>query len=919
MAHPIRSRRVTIAAGVLSVALVAPLVVAPESTTPFVSVAQAQTSDAFNERYTTSNFWEVDEAVVEGLELEPGTTVAQTTNTIWSWQFRNEDGKLIIGRPRSGFGAGDKDIRVKVTPATGSAYTTTLKLTVVDAEPEAVDKDKFNESYTTANFWGVGEAVIEGLELDPETKVSPTTSTVFNWNFRNDDGTLTLIRPSNPGSFKAGEQEINVSVSEPNGVKYTTTLKVNVVDQAPESVEKPKLEQRYDTANFWNVNEAAIEGLELDPETKISTTANAIWNWTLRNDGGKLTLVRPTSSASYSTGEKDINVAVAEANGLNYTATLKVNVVEQAPEPVEQPKLEQRYPTANFWNANEAVVEDLELEPGTTIAPRANTAFNWGFRNDDGKLTLIRPSSAAAFNTGDQDIPVTVTEENGLNYPATLKVKVLDQRTAKEWEEQLQKTYDMDFEKSAAPKPLTEITLPEGVELSKKEIIHPSGWGVSVENGVVNVKPAATFIEGFFELPVTVNDGTDTFEAKLRINARNPQSSATDVAGGVAGTLGKLLGGLLGVPNLGNLLGGLLGGGGSGDGSGDGSGGGSGRLINIVVTNNANNNGSPNVNVVVTGNANNNGSNNGSNNSVVITDNANPRDNFSNNGNPVITNNGNPVITGNANNNGSNNGSNNTVTDNGNPSVIITDNANPRDNFSNNGSNNSAVVTGNANPVITGNANNNGSNNSAIVTGNANPTVDIRDNGSNNSAIVTGNANPSVIVTGNANPQIGGGLGSALGGSSKRGEQGGEGGQDAGKGGSSNGGSSGNGSSIGADVETTGGLSDPRCIASLAGLGVPLLLAIPVALAQSVGAPGASGLAPQLQRTLEDAARNFGVQPTDLTAVAGGVIGAILTVAAIGAATTCIPKVRNVGVEIRGPQKPGLSTAALPAVEPKAV
>ena len=115
MAHPIRSRRVTIAAGVLSVALVAPLVATPESTTPFVSVAQAQTADAFAERFTTSNFWEVDEAVVEGLELEPGTTVAQTTNTIWSWQFRNEDGKLIIGRPRSGFGAGDKDIRVKVT------------------------------------------------------------------------------------------------------------------------------------------------------------------------------------------------------------------------------------------------------------------------------------------------------------------------------------------------------------------------------------------------------------------------------------------------------------------------------------------------------------------------------------------------------------------------------------------------------------------------------------------------------------------------------------------------------------------------------------------------------------------------------------------------------------------------------------
>ena len=57
-----------------------------------------------------------------------------TTKTISNWGFRNDGGALVLIRPQSAtaFQSGDQDIKVKVAPATGAAYTTTLKVSIVD-------------------------------------------------------------------------------------------------------------------------------------------------------------------------------------------------------------------------------------------------------------------------------------------------------------------------------------------------------------------------------------------------------------------------------------------------------------------------------------------------------------------------------------------------------------------------------------------------------------------------------------------------------------------------------------------------------------------------------------------------------------------------------------------------------------------
>ncbi|PLA38283.1 hypothetical protein CYJ46_04205 [Corynebacterium coyleae] len=833
MAKTVRSRRVSIAAGALSLALVAPFV-SPVSITP---VAAAVDASAFDTTYTTTNFWDVDEAVVEGLVLEPGDKVEATALLLArnKWRFRTSGCNLILIRPEAAisFGKGNQNIAVKVTKADGSSFDTTLKVNVVDKKAE-------------------GNTFTEPADACP-TPEEPT--------------------PETPTSEEPAP---------------TTT--------AP--AEEPTSEPAPTTAT---------------PPAEESSTSNA-----------------PKTTANAFNG---------------------------------------RFNTANFWNKKEAVVEGLKLQPGDTVAPTTNTIFNWNFRNDNGTLTVIRPQSATAFGTGNKDIAVKVTPAEGEAFTTTLRLNVIDERPVGDWEKELEKTYPVDFEKSTSAKTLDALKLPKGVTLSKGGVSLPTGWSVTTDADGVRITPPATFTEGDIELPVSVEqvhaDGTkDTFKATLKIAAKNPSKTPAEVAGTAADILGPLLGSIIGGATGGTGLGSLIGnliGGGKGEGSEGGSGGngsGAGGLLGnllggllgggkdgksplegivkvevqpsgIIVTGNANptveirdngsNNGSGNS-VVVTNNANPTVDirDNGSNNSVVVTDNANPRDNFNNNGNPsvVITDNLNPVITGNMNDNGSNNGSNN--------SVVVTNNANPviTNNANNNGSNNSAIVTGNANPVVTGNANNNGSGNSVVVTDNANPRDNLNNNGSNNSVVATNNANPTVVITGNANdngsnnsvvvtnnanPDIrdnaNGGLFGSSGGSSKKG---------------GNGDQQGGDKLVGAKVNATGGSSDPRCIASLVGLGVPLVLMLPLALANQAGLPGLGQANGQAGDIFTAAARNAGLDPAQAMAIGGGIVGLVSALLIATAVRTCVPDVQSVDINVNGSSrkdKEEAPTTVAPVVE----
>ena len=866
MAKTVRSRRVTIAAGALSLALSAPFI-SPVDVTP---VAAAVDADAFNARYNTTNFWDVDEAVVQGLVLEPGDTVAATTNTIFNWKFRTSGCNLIIGRPQSStaFRTGNQDIAVQVTKADGSSFNTTLRVNVVDTRAAG---NKFSEPADNCPA--------------PTSTATPTSDAPAATTTTSEAEPTSAVEPT--------------STTSDAPAPTTTTSEAEPTSAAPESStsEAPKttattFSGRYDTANFWNKNEALVEGLELQPGDSVSATTNTIFNWRFRNDDGALTVIRPQSAAAFRTGEVDIPVRVTTPQGDSFTTTLRLNVIDEAPPAAYKiPPVETRE-TIDFEGGRSKVVDAWDVPEGVTVEKQVGFqsigVVGWDVEVQNGKLVVKAPGT---FTSGDDvDIPVTFTD--GITpTDATVRIRALNPQT------------------------------------TGRDIAGTVGTIVG------NVIGAAT--------------GT---------------GSVGNIVGGLLGG-GSGEGGTGGGGGLGGLIGGLLGGG-SGEGGGLLEG-----LVKVevqpsavIVTGNAN----PTVEIR------DNGSNNGSGNSVVVTDNANPRDNFSNNSveaSAIVTGNANPVVTGNLNDNGSNNsavvtgnanptvvitgnandnfrenGSNNSavVTGNANPTVVITGNANPvvtgnaNDNFRENASNNSAVVTGNANPVITGNANPSdiGSNNSAVVTGNANPVVtgNANDNGSNNSAVVTGNANPSdigsnnsavvtgnanptvvvtgnannngtgntVMVTGNANPVVtdnanGGLLGSSgsSGGSSKRDAK-----KDPGL--------------VDTNLNTEGGSSDPRCIAPLVALGLPL---IPLALAQGLNIPGLDRAAKQAENAFDDATRRLNIPADQAMAIGGGIAGVVAALLITATVRNCIPRPKSFDINVNVPQPQGVATSVAPVVD----
>ena len=303
MAKTVRSRRVSIAAGALSLALVAPFV-SPVSITP---VAAAVDASAFKKTYDTTNFWDVDEAVVEGLVLEPGDKVEATAPLLArnKWRFRTSGCNLILIRPEAAisFGKGNQNIAIKVTKADGSSFDTTLKVNVVDKKAEG---NTFTEPADACP--APEEPTSEAPTSEEPTPEAPTS----------EEPAPTTTAPAEEPT------------SEPAPTTATPPAEESSTSNAPKTTANA-FNGRFNTANFWNKKEAVVEGLKLQPGDTVAPTTNTIFNWNFRNDNGTLTVIRPQSATAFGTGNKDIAVKVTPAEGEAFTTTLRLNVIDERP------------------------------------------------------------------------------------------------------------------------------------------------------------------------------------------------------------------------------------------------------------------------------------------------------------------------------------------------------------------------------------------------------------------------------------------------------------------------------------------------------------------------------------------------------------------------------------------------------------
>ena len=663
------------------------------------------------------------------------------------------------------------------------------------------------------------------------------------------------------------------SIVVPNGYAQDTTTTETTATSAtsvPDSA--VDWEKEYD-ANFAGNEPATVEGLVLPEGSTIEAAAATLFNWKLAANGdGSVELTRPQSDVAFRDGLQSIPAKVTLPGEEQQNVTLKVNVSKNdAVWVADLPDLGSPY-DVDFEGKLSKTVDEITLPEGVTVKKGTGKPL-WGVSTKDGKILITAPSN---FVAGTQDLPVEFSDGT-TTVKRTLKINASNPQTSS--------GEVAGIAGDVLGKILGGIVGgATGGGLLGGLTGGGSGSGTGSGSGSGDGKG------GGVNINIASNNGnpsvviTDNAKAEIKDNlANNGNPVITDNAKAEI------------KDNLSNNG-------------------------NPVITDNAKaeikDNLSNNGNPVITDNAKatveikDNLSNNGnpdvkiSDNAkatVVITDNANPRDNLSNNGNPDVNISDNAkatvVITDNANphDNLSNNGnpdvkiSDNAkadIKDNAKATVVITDNANPRDNLSNNGnpdvniSDNAKAtvdvkVTDNAKAEIKDNANNNG-NPDVKISDNAKADVKVTDNAKAD-VNVTDNGNPDVKVTDNG--KVDGIPASSGGGSSAFGQEG-------------------EGPEVGANVGVEGGSSDPRCAATLAGLAVPILAIIPLALATQLTVPGLESVGAQLTRTLNDAARNFGVQPEALTAAGAGVIGLATAVLAIVGARTCVPSVRDVDITV---------------------
>lgn len=234
MAYSLRSHRASIAAGVLTFALVAPAVTVIDS--PSLAVAHVQEAGVFNDRYETENFWGKPEAKITGLSLDPGTTVAATTNTIFNWRFRNDGGTLVLIRPQTAvaFKTGNLDIPVKITPAGEKAYTTTLRVNVVDVDEakEAAQQtlqeqvDGWQDDRYQVDFKDSKVQDVDGPVVPKSAKVAKKGIGQAGWSVTNNNGKLSVTAP---GNFTGtANQDIPITITD-QGATVETTLKIQAL------------------------------------------------------------------------------------------------------------------------------------------------------------------------------------------------------------------------------------------------------------------------------------------------------------------------------------------------------------------------------------------------------------------------------------------------------------------------------------------------------------------------------------------------------------------------------------------------------------------------------------------------------------------------------------------------------------------
>lgn len=274
MSSLIRSRRISLAAGALAVALVAPLSPALSPTVVPMAVAQdtnIPAKDDFVGEFRTT--WDEDRgiAIVQGITLAPGVEIKANykdglggTKLENRWQVSVQEGQVLLKPPSNVGSDGQKagnysmPIRVLIPQGLGQPDNPKITDTMSDGSKAAeafnvtADEFKFHVDRTPAwvrQITGLDERHIVDFSENPTQTLdavnipanAETYTETSGWTTRNDNGKLQLTPPS---TYGGGITDVKVKIRVPDrdnperSWSETVTVKIdgtkpqnNVLDQ----------------------------------------------------------------------------------------------------------------------------------------------------------------------------------------------------------------------------------------------------------------------------------------------------------------------------------------------------------------------------------------------------------------------------------------------------------------------------------------------------------------------------------------------------------------------------------------------------------------------------------------------------------------------------------------------------------------
>lgn len=240
MATRIRSRRTVIAAGVISLSLVAPVtpVVSENSNIGLPVAAAATDSKVFDTRYKTANAYGQKEVRVENLKLEPGDQVTArfglTPALSPDFKFDNRDGQLYVVQNKDKvLSSGDRDFDIIFTPeGSKDGVRTTLKLTVVSDWGDALAGFN-NPSRPSVDFSDGKPKNVESIKLPADAEIEVTNRS--GWKVSNDNGVVRITAPDNYVGNDA-DVDIPVKITSINGDEKTDKILIRATKPAPENL-----------------------------------------------------------------------------------------------------------------------------------------------------------------------------------------------------------------------------------------------------------------------------------------------------------------------------------------------------------------------------------------------------------------------------------------------------------------------------------------------------------------------------------------------------------------------------------------------------------------------------------------------------------------------------------------------------------